>query len=146
MIRNLQEEEYSVWLELAKEVEPLFGPMVQEVDFQSGIRKSIRSGNAFCVTSEEDIVVGIVAIDRINREIVWLAVKREFRNNHFGERLIQKAIKELGEDRKIHVQTFAPGIEVGESARRLYQKFGFVDFKETGKNPAGKETIKMVRI
>jgi ribosomal protein S18 acetylase RimI-like enzyme len=145
MIRTLKESESPIWLEIAVEVESLFGPMVQVKGFQSEILKCIKSGNAFCVTTEQDIVAGIIAIDRTRNEIVWLAVKREFRGRNYGEKLVQKGIEELRDDQNVYVQTFAPGIPVGNGARHIYTKLGFVDLKKGGKNPAGIETTIMVR-
>jgi hypothetical protein len=36
MIRLLQMQDYNTWINLAKEVEYLFGPMVDSKDFQDG--------------------------------------------------------------------------------------------------------------
>jgi len=45
----------------------------------------------------------------------------------------------------IFVQTFAPVLEAGKPARHIYEKCGFADLKEAGKNPAGLDTVIMVR-
>lgn len=38
MIRLLKVQDYDTWIELAKEVEPLFGPMVDSIEYQDGIK------------------------------------------------------------------------------------------------------------
>ena len=43
------------------------------------------------------------------------------------------------------VQTFSKGVEAGTPARNLYQAFGFEDHKNMGKNPAGIETVLMIK-
>ena len=144
MIRNLNKYEYTEWLKLAAEVEDLFGPMVDSEEFQTAIRECIENKNAFCV-ADDGIIKGIIAIDRVNNEISWLAVSRKFRGNNTGRQLVEKAIQELDPNRNIFVQTFASGIEAGKTARYIYEKNGFTDYKDAGRNPAGIETTFMVR-
>ena len=42
-------DDYSQWIELAREVEPLFGPMVEDPDFRKDLRQAISGGSAFCI-------------------------------------------------------------------------------------------------
>ena len=145
MIRKLDIEDVHAWLVIAKEVEYLFGPMVGEQAFHDGIRESILAGNAFCLEVDGWGIGGIVAVDRENNEIGWLAVRRACRGNHYGEKLLEKAVAELDAGRPMIVQTFSGRIKEREGARKLYQKFGFKDDRDGGKNPAGYETVIMKR-
>ncbi len=52
---------------------------------------------------------------------------------------------ELDSKRDMKVQTFSKGVEAGTPARNLYQAFGFEDHKNMGKNPAGIETVLMIK-
>lgn len=145
MIRLLTTNDYETWLTLAKEVEPLFGPLVNSKEFQEGINDCIKNKNAYCVEDEDHNVVGIIALNRKENEIAWLAVGEKFRGNKYGDKLLKKAIEELEEKGNIYVQTFSSITKEGKNARKLYEKNGFKDLKNAGKNPAQIETVIMLR-
>lgn len=84
-------------------------------------------------------------MDKVNNEIVWLAVSKEYQRNRYGEQLVKYAIEELGNNKDILVQAFAKDVNEGMSARGLYQKLGFEDLKSAGENPAGFETVIMAK-
>lgn len=143
MIRVVTKEDYQAWLDLAKEVEPLFGPMVEEEDFQNGIRECIDNSSAFCAVSSNNNLEGIIAINRMENEVAWLAVKEKSRGKGYGYQLVQEGIRHLDNQKPIFVQTFSPNIDTGQTARKIYLKFGFKDFRDGGKNPAGIDTVIM---
>ena len=145
MIRLLTLEDYNTWIEIAKAVEALFGPMVESQDFQNEIKRCIKNGNSYGIEHSNGILAGIIAIDRIKNEILWLAVNEKYRGNKYGDKLVKKAIEELEMNGDICVQTFAKSITEGKSAIRLYEKNGFIELHSAGKNPANIETIIMVR-
>ncbi len=145
MIRQLNESDIPTWLKLAEEVEPLFGPMVGSVEFMEGIKACIHNNEAFGLEHKNGELAGIIAINRQENEIIWLAVAKKYRGNHYGNELVKKAIKELEINGDIFVQTFAAEIPEGKSARAIYEKSGFEDFKNAGKNPAGIDTVVMIR-
>ncbi|NCB09945.1 MAG: GNAT family N-acetyltransferase [Bacteroidia bacterium] len=145
MIRQLNECDIPTWLKLAEEVEPLFGPMAGSIEFQEGIKACIHNNEAFGLEHQNGDLAGIIAINRQENEIIWLAVAKKYRENHYGNELVKKAIKELEINGDIFVQTFAAEIPEGKSARVIYEKSGFEDFKNAGKNPAGIETVVMIR-
>lgn len=145
MIRPLSQNDYDNWIELAAEVEPLFGPMTDLKEFRDGIRHCIENDNAFGIETGTGDLAGIIAIDRNQNEIVWLAVGKKYRGNKFGEKLVKKAIGELEDQGDIYVQTFSEKVKEGIGARKIYERHGFADLKDSGKNPAGIETVIMVR-
>lgn len=49
----------------------------------------------------------------------------------------------LDDDQPVYVQTFSAAATEGRAARHLYERFGFIDYKEDGKNPAGIDTVIM---
>ncbi|MGC1289368.1 MAG: hypothetical protein WA895_41145, partial [Streptosporangiaceae bacterium] len=49
------EDDVASWLEIAREVEPLFGPMP---DFESTLRRNISRGTALCVRDPSGQVLG----------------------------------------------------------------------------------------
>ena len=145
MIRLLDLQDYDAWIELAEEVEPLFGPMIDSKEFQNGIKDCIRNNSAFGLENKTGNLAGIVALDRANNEIMWLAVAKKHRGNNYGEALVKKAIEELKSDGDIYVQTFSGKVNIGRNAKNMYERNGFVDFKDAGRNPAGIETVIMTR-
>jgi GNAT superfamily N-acetyltransferase len=145
MIRPLTIRDYASWLFLAKEVEPLFGSMVENIDFQNGIKQCIESGDAFGIEHSDGSIAGIIAINRNENEIAWLAVGKNYRGNGYGNLLLKKAIDELDENECILVQTFSENCQEGIPARKLYLTNGFSDFQPGGLNPAGIDTVIMIR-
>ncbi len=145
MIRLVTNQDLNAWMELAGEVEPLFGEMVGKEDFINGIKDFISSSSAFCVVNTDNEVEGIIAINKALNEIAWLAVGEKCRGKGYGYQLLERAIDSLDNSKPIYVQTFSPGVKVGEAARKIYMKFGFKDDKDGGKNPAGIDTVIMKR-
>jgi GNAT superfamily N-acetyltransferase len=145
MIRLLDIQDYVFWIKLAEEVEPLFGPMIDSKEFQAGIKDCIQKNNAFGIENEQGNLTGIIALDRVKNEILWLAVAKNYRGNNYGKKLIKKAIEELEGNGDIYVQTFSGKVNEGKNARNIYERNGFVDFKDAGKNPANIETVIMIR-
>jgi len=145
MVRPVKLEDIPAWLEMAREVEPLFGPMADSEDFRTGIRKVILEESAFCCEAGDGTIGGIIAIDRKGNEIAWLPVSSSCRGRGIGRLLLETAVRELDPAAEILVQTFAAGITSGTSARALFTGFGFIDAQAAGKNPAGIDTVIMKR-
>jgi GNAT superfamily N-acetyltransferase len=145
MIRSLKQQDYDTWMELAEEVEPLFGPMIGSKEFRDGIKECIKNNSAFGIENEKGILAGIIALDRKNNEISWLAVGKKYRGNNYAEKLVKKAIEELESNGDIYVQTFSGKVIEGKNARNMYERNGFIDFKDSGKNLAAIETVIMVK-
>jgi len=139
--------DFDAWILLARQVEPLFGPMADEMDFQNALSEAISLSTAFCIYSEpnEDSrnVIGGVVISKEKNEIVWLAVSPQYRGKGYGRKLIGYAIKKLNPQENMFVQTFDKSVPEGKSARNLYLDFGFTDIKDGGRNPAGVPTVIM---
>jgi GNAT superfamily N-acetyltransferase len=138
------------WLKLAKEVEPLFGPMVDDPIFCDGSRQAIREAHAFCFAeagrggSSEAFLGGIV-ISQAANEILWFAVAERSRGRQIGAALLAEALNRLDRTRPITVTTFDRSLAAGIPARRLYESVGFRYTSEAGLNPAGIPTVLMTR-
>ena len=139
--------DFDAWIALAREVEPLFGPMADEIDFQDSLRQTISLNTAFCIYSEPNgdnrKLIGGVVISKETNEIAWLAVSQRYRRKGYGRKLIEFAISNLNLRENIFVQTFDKSVSEGKSARNLYLDFGFKDIKDGGLNPAGVPTVIM---
>jgi ribosomal protein S18 acetylase RimI-like enzyme len=144
-----QPDDLPEWFSLAREVEPLFGPMVDVPEFQSGLLTAINENRALCVRDENDSgtrrMVGGVIIDTKENEILWLAVSQTSRGRGVGRILLMDAITRMDTTRPIRVQTYATHVEAGNSARHLYTDLGFTDVQDGGLNPAGLPTVIMER-
>lgn len=143
MIRLVTDKDLNEWLDLAREVEPLFGEMAESEDFKNGIIDCISNSSAFCIVNNNIDIEGISAINKACNEVAWLAVRERCRGKGYGYQLLKAALGSLDNKNPIWVQTFSPGVKAGEAARKLYMRFGFKDFKDGGKNPAGIDTIIM---
>lgn len=139
--------DFEAWIELAREVEPLFGPMADELDFREALRQAISLKAAFCIRSKPESahksLLGGVIISKESNEIAWLAVSEKCRKKGYGRKLIEFALGKLNQQEKIFVQTFDESVSEGVSARKLYSDFGFADIKDAGLNPAGVPTVIM---
>ena len=115
--------------EIAREVEPLFGPMP---DFEAILIRKIDEGAALCIRSHSEgdaaCVLGGLLLGGSPPQgwIGWLAVRSRARSASIGQCLIEAAIERLKGFDRISVDTFrAENIE-GRAARRLYERVGFV--------------------
>ena len=141
--------DFDSWIALAREVEPLFGPMADEMDFQEALRQAILAKTAFCLYPDRNQgaphLIGGVIISKESNEIAWLVVSKQYRKKGWGRELIKFAISRLNQGKSIIVQTFDKSVSQGASARNLYLDFGFTDVKNGGLNPAGVPTVIMQR-
>lgn len=137
--------DFQNWLTLAREVEPLFGPMVGEPGFHAALTEAIEQGQAFCIRTGDGSLCGGILIDPAANEIAWLAVAGRWQGHGYGRALLAHALHRLNPDQDISVTTFAPGLPEGQAARELYQRFGFADHHPGPPTPAGIPTMVMIR-
>lgn len=112
------------WLELAEDVEPLFGPMP---DIRSVIERNIARGSALVVRDEDGYAVGGLLLGGADdeRRISWLAVRVAARRRGIGHALVDEAVRRVGRPCTLSVVTFGPDVAGGDLARRLYTSLGF---------------------
>ncbi|MBA2716896.1 MAG: GNAT family N-acetyltransferase [Propionibacteriales bacterium] len=112
------------WMELAREVQPLFGPMP---DFSMHATRGMARGTALVVRSAEGAVLGAALLSRESpvRTIRWLAVRKTARRLGVGARLVEEILHRWPPPGDIHVVTFGPDVEGGSAARQMYERFGF---------------------
>jgi len=143
-------DDFEGWLVLAREVEPLFGPMVEDRNFREGLWQAIVDGHALCVRAEtgenEQRLHGGIVIAPEANEILWFAVAMESRGKGLGKTLLHAAIKNLDKTRPIIVTTFDQTVAAGTPARNLYHAAGFRESSPAGMNPAGIPTVTMLLI
>lgn len=123
------------WLDLAAEVEPLFGPLLDDAGFYQALLSNIERGTAFCVR-EEDGPAGTALAggllfspsrpDRPEHRIAWLAVAGAWRRRGVGQALVAHVVGLLELPATLAVITFGDEVtEDGLAARRFYERLGF---------------------
>jgi GNAT superfamily N-acetyltransferase len=124
------------WLELAAEVEPLFGPMP---DLERHIRRAIDRDTAVVVRDPREVVLGaaLLSADPRDRKIGWLAVRGQARRRGVGRVLMAEILRRSHVPGSLEAVTFGVGVPGGEPARSLYESVGFVPLETTLAGPAG---------
>ncbi|MCW7753406.1 GNAT family N-acetyltransferase [Desulfobotulus sp. H1] len=143
-IRSLQKGDQCAVMALAREVEPFFGRMAGVSEFEDGIRACLENGNGLCCEGPDGLE-GVIITDKNTNAIEWFVVGSRSRGKGRGRLLLEGALSQLDRERDLTVQTFASHVPEGMAARSLYMKMGFTDFRDAGKNPAGVDTVLMVR-
>jgi ribosomal protein S18 acetylase RimI-like enzyme len=116
------------WLEIVREVEPLFGLMP---DFEKTLLRKIEQKSALCVRAgNEDgpaVVLGGMLLGGTSADgwIRWLAVRGSARRGGIGRCLVRAALDRMGEADTISLDTFCEEMVAGRPARRLYAQMGF---------------------
>jgi ribosomal protein S18 acetylase RimI-like enzyme len=116
------------WLEIAQEVEPLFGAMP---DLRSTLLRKIDCHAAICVRRAGERrpteLMGAALLGGTAPQywIQWLAVRISWRNQGIGTALMEAALARFPSPCLVNVDTFRHENVEGRSARRLYERFGF---------------------
>ena len=131
------------WLRLAAEVEPLFGPMVNDLGFHNALRKNIKRKTAFCVREDDGspgtpLLAGVLfSLKPPVYTIGWLAVTAARRRQGLGRLLIEHVINLVRPPAEVVVTTFGPNIQDGEPARQFYENMGFHPAEPVPAGPDG---------
>jgi len=144
-IKAVKNSDIENWLELVREVEPLFGPMIGEAGFQAGLIEAIIKKRTFGVCNSCGKLCRIIVVSYERNEIEWLAVASNDRKNGYGRKLLKYAIAKLNPAKPVTVQTFDKIVPAGLAARNLYLQCGFQEIGQAGLNPAGLPTVMLKR-
>jgi GNAT superfamily N-acetyltransferase len=132
--RQASQDDLSSWLELVPEAEKLFGPMPS---FETHLRRGIERGTALVIADRGGVVGGaLLSRDGQPHQIQWLYVRDSRRREGAGTALLV-AILERWPVGDVEVMTFTADSPGGASARRLYERFGFVCCGLTDPAPDG---------
>ncbi|AHV97659.1 GNAT family N-acetyltransferase [Paenibacillus sabinae] len=151
---NATKDDLNEWLELASEVENLFGPMVSDPKFIQAIVKNINQCSAFCVRENDGLpgsrLLGGVLFSSAGApsyKIGWLVVSSRARNKGIATELLRHILKLVEVPAEVSVTTFGDDIPDGRPARKLYQKFGFVpqeDLIPNGPEGGSRQKFKLI--
>lgn len=138
-----QPKDFLCWLELAAEVECLFGPLVDSPDFRKQLRKNIARGTAFCIR-HEDGPPGTPLLGALLFSpkpplytIGWLAVAKRGQRQGLGRLLAEHVIGLVRRPAEVITTTFGPDAEGGEPARQFYEALGFRPGEMVASGPDG---------
>jgi ribosomal protein S18 acetylase RimI-like enzyme len=135
MVSEATPDDVASWLDVAHEVEPLFGPMPE---FESTLRRNITRGTALCVRDASGQVVGGMLLRAApHTQITWLAVRSSARRSGVGHALLAEALRRCVPPCEVLVDTFGEDNIEGYPARRLYESFGFVPGEHLPDGPEG---------
>lgn len=123
------------WLEVVREVEPLFGPMPA---FEDTLVRNIDRRTALCVRNDSGVVLGGVLVRTSpDAKISWLAVRSAARGQGVGHSLVAETLRRCASADQVVVDTFGEDNVAGRAARRLYESFGFVAAEMLERGPEG---------
>ncbi len=115
-------EDVPAWLDLAAEVEFLFGPMVDEPGFHAALVQHIAQGSAYCVREDDGgpgtkLMGGLLFSSRppVYR-IGWLSVAEKWRRRGVATVLVEHVLPQITAPAELIVTTFGSDNEVGGPA------------------------------
>ena len=135
-VRLATNADIASWLDIVREVEPLFGPMPQ---FDVTLKNSIARGAALCADNGKGVVTGglLLGGEAPDHWIRWLAVRCSARGKGIGATLVEDAMARCSPPCTISLATFGADNAQGKPARSLYQRLGFVAGKMLPRGPEG---------
>ena len=124
------------WLEIVRQVEPLFGDMPM---FDVTLKSNIARRSALCVRAPSGEALGGVLLggQAPDNWIRWLAVRRTARGQGIGAALLTEILRIWPAPCTISLATFGADNIDGRPARRLYERFGFVPGAMLPRGPEG---------
>jgi GNAT superfamily N-acetyltransferase len=145
-------EDVPAWINLAREVEFLFGPMCDDPGFHNALKKNIARRSAFCIratggTAGVPLLAGMLFSPRPPvYTIGWLAVTQSCRRQGLGRRLMEYAINLVEPPAEMVVTTFGEDCTEGRPARRFYEHFSFraAEFAPNGLDGGSRQVFRRI--
>jgi ribosomal protein S18 acetylase RimI-like enzyme len=132
------------WLDLAMEVEPLFGPMAADPAFHAVLERNIQRQTAFCMREQVDVpgtpLMGALLFSATHAphyKIGWLAVALRWRRRGVAHALVLHCFRLVRPPAELSVVTFGEDNLAGRPARQLYERLGFQAKEAAPNGPEG---------
>lgn len=128
--------------ELAREVEPLFGPMLDDPAFHRAVAKNVARRSAVCVRVEDAqpgaplLGALLFSPDDHGAEIGWLVVAERARRRGIGRLLVEDVSNRFAAAAELRVVTFGTQ-ESGLPARAFFTDLGFDAAESAPPGPEG---------
>lgn len=117
--------DFESWIELVKLVSGNF-PGLDLKCYKDVLIEKIEKKETL-VVKEGEKVVGALAFSYEEKELSFLAVHSEYRQENIGTELVKKFASLFEVGTKLFVITYRDGDIKGEGARKLYKKAGFLE-------------------
>jgi GNAT superfamily N-acetyltransferase len=132
------------WIELAAEVEDLFGPMVADPAFHSALERAIQRQTAFCIRERAGTpgapLAGALLFSATRApdyRIGWLAAAQRWRRRGVAQALVAHCFGLIQPPAELSVITFGEDNLAGRPARRFYEHMGFLASEAAPNGPEG---------
>jgi ribosomal protein S18 acetylase RimI-like enzyme len=139
-----QPADIPAWLDLAAEVEFLFGPMVNDPAFHGALERSIQRQTAFCIRELSDVpgtpLMGALLFSATHAphyKISWLAVSTRWRRMGIAQALVMPCFDRIQPPAELSVITFGSDNQAGRPARQFYERMGFQAAEAAPNGPEG---------
>jgi ribosomal protein S18 acetylase RimI-like enzyme len=139
-----QSADLPAWLDLAAEVEPLFGPMVADPGFHAALERNIQRQTAFCLREQNGapgapLMGGLLfsATHAPQYKIGWLAVAERWRRQGVAQALVEHCFRLILPPAELSVITFGEDNVAGRPARHFYERMGFQAVEAAPNGPEG---------
>ncbi len=142
------EDDFGAFLELAGEVEDLFGPMVDEPGFHDAVRRNISRRSALLARDSLGTPAGGLLFSPHHHPtytVRWLVVAERYRSKGLGEALLAEALcKWVKPPSAVEVVSFGPD-HPGARARHFYERLGFrgAEAVEPGPEGGSRQVLRM---
>jgi ribosomal protein S18 acetylase RimI-like enzyme len=142
-VRQAIDQDIPAWLDLAAEVEPLFGPLVNDQFFLRALRRNVDRGSAFCVRRGDGppgspLAGGLLWSAHPPRYVIgWLAVAAAARRHGVGCALVDHVLSLVVPPAEVSLTTFDDDVPEGEPAREFYMRLGFHPSEPAPVGPEG---------
>ncbi|MEO7911507.1 MAG: GNAT family N-acetyltransferase [Roseiflexaceae bacterium] len=146
-----QRADIPAWLDLAAEVEFLFGPMVSDPAFHGALERSIQRRAAFCLREQADIpgtpLMGALLFSATHAphyKIHWLAVSTRWRRKGMAQALVMHCFELIQPPAELSLITFGADNQAGRPARQFYERMGFraTEFAPNGPEGATRQVYR----
>ena len=108
-----QPADIPAWLDLAAEVEPLFGPMVADPGFHAALERNIARQTAFCIREQDGApsrpLMGALLFSATHAPhytIGWLAVAQRWQRQGVAHMLVEHCFRLVQSPAELSVVTF----------------------------------------
>ena len=139
-----QPADIPAWLDLAAEVESLFGPMVADPGFHAALERNIARQTAFCIREQDGApgvpLMGVLLFSATHAPhytIGWLAVAQRWRRQGVAQMLVEHCFRLIQPPAELSVVTFGADNLAGSPARRFYERMGFEAAEVAPNGPEG---------